>query len=260
VVESGDLVGRESRVDVREERGVRYLHLGSEWVQGAMRIARPWALELEYTRDLMFPLLLRPAPSWPASVLQVGLGAASVTRFLYRYRPRSRLTVVEIAPAVVAAARHFFKLPEDRSRLRIEIGDGHEHVATHERRYDLIIVDGYDEGGRTGMLETLPFYANCRARLEPGGLLATNLVERRSGGLVSSASRLALAFDDRMLVLPRGIDGNTIALAAADRRRAVSLESLRKRAKKLREATGLDLDPTLERLARSLGEDATLAL
>ena len=26
-----------------------------------MRIARPWALELEYTRDMMLALLLRPA-------------------------------------------------------------------------------------------------------------------------------------------------------------------------------------------------------
>ena len=33
-------------VDISEEAGVRYLHFGSDWVQGAMRIARPWALEL----------------------------------------------------------------------------------------------------------------------------------------------------------------------------------------------------------------------
>lgn len=259
MVESGDLVGREGRVDVREERGVRYLHLGSEWVQGAMRIARPWALELEYTRELMFPLLLRPA-TWPASVLQVGLGAASVTRFLYRHRPRARLFVAEIEPRVVSAARAFFKLPEDRSRLRIEVADGHDYLASHERCYDLIIVDGYDEGGRTGMLETLPFYANCRARLEPGGLVAANLVDRRRGGVVASAGRLAQAFDDRVLVLPRGLDGNTIALAGVESRRGVKLDSLYARAEKLRRATGLGLESTLARLARHIGADATLAL
>ena len=44
---------------VSEEDGVRYLHFGSRWIQGAMRIARPFALELPYTRDMMFPLLLR---------------------------------------------------------------------------------------------------------------------------------------------------------------------------------------------------------
>lgn len=259
MVESGDLVGREGRVNVREERGVRYLHLGSEWVQGAMRVARPWALELEYTRELMFALLLRPA-AWPRSVLQIGLGAASVTRFLYRYRPRARLVVVEIAPTVVAAARQSFKLPDDRSRLRVDIGDGHEYLAKHEKRFDLIVVDGFDEDGNTGMLETLPFYAMCVGRLEEHGLLATNLVDRRRGSATASAARLAQAFEDRVLVLPRSSDGNTIALASEGGHRGVSLATLRERAEKLREATGLDLAPTLERLARKLGKEATLAL
>jgi hypothetical protein len=40
-------------VDISEETGVRYLHFGSDWIQGAMRIARPWSLELAYTREMM---------------------------------------------------------------------------------------------------------------------------------------------------------------------------------------------------------------
>ena len=121
-----------SGITISEERGVRYLHFGSAWVQGAMRIARPWSLELEYTRDLMFPLLLRPEPDWPASVLQIGLGSASVTKFLYRNRPEARITVIEILPEVVATARQYFKLPEDSKRVHIEIGDGHDYVAERE--------------------------------------------------------------------------------------------------------------------------------
>src|SRR5574340_598280 len=45
-------------IDIREEAGVRTLHFGSEWIQGAMRIARPWNLELEYTREMMAPPVL----------------------------------------------------------------------------------------------------------------------------------------------------------------------------------------------------------
>ena len=97
-------------IDISEEAGVRYLHFGSSWVQGAMRIARPWALELDYTREMMLPLLLHDT-DWPRRVLQIGLGAASVTKFLYRHRPRAYITVVEIEPRVTAAARQFFKLP-----------------------------------------------------------------------------------------------------------------------------------------------------
>jgi spermidine synthase len=89
-------------VDISEEAGVRYLHFGSDWIQGAMRIARPYALELDYTREMMLPLLLRDA-NWPRRVLVIGLGAASVLKFLWRHRPAARLTVVEIDPQVVAA-------------------------------------------------------------------------------------------------------------------------------------------------------------
>ena len=45
-------------IQVYEEEGVCYLQFGAHWIQGAMRINRPWALELEYARDMMLPLLL----------------------------------------------------------------------------------------------------------------------------------------------------------------------------------------------------------
>ena len=79
-----------SSIEVSEEAGVRYLHFGSRWVQGAMRLQRPWALELEYTRQMMAPLVMRPAAAWPRDVLIVGLGAASQLRFLWRHRPAAR--------------------------------------------------------------------------------------------------------------------------------------------------------------------------
>src|SRR5438270_4756895 len=94
-------------IEISEQAGVRYLHFGSHWIQGAMRIARPNALELEYTRDMMLALLLRRGARWPRRVLLIGLGAASLTKFLYRHRPHASLVVVEIEPDVVSAARQF---------------------------------------------------------------------------------------------------------------------------------------------------------
>jgi spermidine synthase len=216
-----------------------------------MRIARPWSLELEYTRDMMMALLLHPDAGWPGNVLQIGLGSASLTKFLHRHRPRARITVVEIVPAVVAAARQFFKLPEESARLRIEIGDGHEYVAGKPRRFDLILVDGFDEKGRTGMLDTLPFYLNCRERLSAKGMVAVNLVDRNRG-VGASVGRLREAFDDRVLVLPRCEEANTVALAAAGRGISKSVDELRAAARHLKEHTGLDLGPTVERLPSSL--------
>lgn len=242
------------KIEISEERGVRYLHFGSPWVQGAMRIARPYALELEYTRDLMFPLLLH-GDEWPARVLQVGLGTASVTKFLYRHRPQARITVVEIAEQVVMAAYQYFRLPEPSERLAVQIAEGHDYLAGTSRKFDLIVVDGFDEKGRAGMLDSAPFYANCHARLSRHGALAVNLVTR-TRGVRPSLDRMRSAFGDRVLALAPSEAGNIVAIAAAGEEVEESWEALRKRAASVRAATGLNLDSALSRarlMARGSG-------
>ncbi len=239
-------------IEISEERGVRRLHFGSRWIQGAMRVGRPWALELQYTRDMMLPLLLRPDPGWPASVLDVGLGAASVVKFLHRHRPDAEQTVVEIEPSVIAAARQWFKLPEESARMRIEIGDGADLMAASTRHFDMILVDGYDAKGRCGALDTLAFYRHCRARLSTTGILATNLVTGRSG-VRGSIERMRNAFGGRVLVLPPCDSGNVVALAGAGAAIDVELTELMRVAASLREETGLNLIPTLRRIAIAQG-------
>jgi spermidine synthase len=214
-----------------------------------MRIARPFALELEYTRAMMLALLLRPSPRWPKSVLLIGLGAASLPKFLYRNRPKAALTVVEIDAAVVTTAAQYFELPDDRRRLAIEIADGHEYVAATDRRFDLIIVDGYDAKCRVGMLETLPFYTGARACLTETGILVTNFLNRHRG-LRASLERMDRAFDSRVCALPACASGNIIAAAATGAPVDISLADLRTGALALKHDTGLNLAPMVARLAK----------
>jgi spermidine synthase len=237
-------------IEISEEAGVRYLHFGSRWVQGAMRIARAWALELDYTRDMMLPLLLR-GEGFPRSVLLIGLGAASQTKFLYRHFAGTALTVVEIEPAVVAAARQFFKLPDD-PRVRIEIADGNGYVATTHKRFDFILVDGFNAKGHAGALDTTLFYRHCRSRLAPHGVLATNLFTR-SRSARPSVARIAAEFDGRAIALAPCDSGNTAAFAAVGDPIDAELSELSERARVLRAETGLNLLPTLARFARAPG-------
>lgn len=237
-------------IDISEEGGVRFLHFGSLWIQGAMRIARPWHLELDYTKEMMASLLLRDDSRFPRKVLLIGLGAASLTKFLYRNFPLAKLTVVEIEPRVVAAARQFFKLPEDPKRLNIVIADGAQFIAESDNTYDLILVDGFDEDARPGELDTLPFYQMCRARLNDNGIMAVNLLGR-SRGYAASLQRLRDAFDTRALAFPSCDSGNVIALAATGDHIRISLDDLKEQAGILKENTGLNLLPTLSRIEQS---------
>lgn len=238
-------------IDIREEAGVRTLHFGSDWIQGAMRIARPWHLELDYTREMMTSLLLRDDARFPRKVLLIGLGAASLTKFFYRNYPLAKLTVVEIEPRVVAAARQFFKLPEDPLRVNIVIADGAQYIAAgHDKTYDLILVDGFDANARPGELDMLPFYQMCRARLNNNGVLAANLLGR-SRGYQASLERIRTSFDERALAFPSCDSGNVIALAATGEKIEFPLDALKVQVLELKERTGLNLLPTLARLEQA---------
>lgn len=234
-------------VDISEEDGARYLHFGSDWVQGAMRIARPWSLELAYTRDMMAGLLLRESASWPRRALLVGLGAGSLAKFLYRHRPDCRITVVEINPQVEFVARQYFKLPDDPLRLDVHIGCGADFMLGGDSQFDYILVDGFDADARSGPLDTLPFYQACRARLTANGLLCINLLGRNRS-FAASVRRIDEAFAGAVAVFPSCDSGNTIAFATGGTPVDVPLDTLRERAAALKKATGLDLGPTIGRL------------
>jgi spermidine synthase len=238
-------------IDISEEAGVRYLHFGSDWVQGAMRIARPWSLELAYTREMMAGLLLRPAAGWPRSALLVGLGAGSLAKFIYRYLPDCRITVVEINPQVEFVARQYFKLPDDPRRLDVVTACGADYMLAGERSFDLILVDGFDPDARSGPLDTEPFFQACRARLSDDGLLGINLLGRNKG-FQGSVDRIKSAFDGRVAVFPSCDSGNTIAFATGGKAVEVGLGAMRERAAQLKKDCRLDLLPTLSRLQLSL--------
>jgi spermidine synthase len=245
-------------IRLSEQAGVRYLQFGPQWIQGAMRLRRPWSLELEYTRQMMAPLLLRAGEAWPRSVLQVGLGAGSFTRFLHRSRPRARLTAVEIDPEVALAAWTFFELPPESARFRVEIGDACDYVATTRQRFDLILVDGFDAAGRAGALDRPPFYRHCRARLSARGMMAVNLLGKRADTW-ASVGRIGRAFDGRVLALPPR-DANRIAIAATGPTLRATVDSLRAAAARLKADTGLDLRAQVPHLVHARGDARELSL
>lgn len=237
-------------IDISEEAGVRYLHFGTRWIQGAMRIARPWNLELDYTKEMMAPLLMRDVRRFPRKVLLIGLGAASLTKFIYRNLPLAHLTVIEIEPRVVVAAKQYFKLPEDDKRIHLVLGDGAQYVLGTDKKFDLILVDGFNERAHPGELNTLPFYQACRTRLTEQGILAVNLIGL-SRGVKGGFAHIEAAFDGRALMFPSCDSGNVIAFATAGDPVEIELKAMRERAVELKANSGLNLLPTITRVEQS---------
>ena len=236
---------------ISEEKGVRQLHFGSDWVQGAMRIARPYALELEYTREMMAPLLLNPDPAWPRNALFVGLGVGALPKFLHKHRPGCKITVVEISHAVLAAAQMHFKLPALSANFNVVVGCGADYmsklVGGNARQFDLIMVDGFDGKAKVGPLNSTAFYLNCKASLSSQGYLVVNLLSNQKDS-APSKQRLLDAFDGHAVALSPCASGNVIALAHAGAGFDCDQADLQAACNTLKEETGLNLSSTVAKL------------
>jgi spermidine synthase len=202
-------------VTLSESEGVRYLHLGTPWVQGAMRIRKPHAIELEYVQRMMAWLLLHDeAALEEGHAVQLGLGAGSITRFCHKVL-RWRTTAVEINPGVIGACRTWFHLPEDDERLSIVQADAGAFVRDEANAgcANALCVDLYDHEAASPVLDDELFYRACRDLLADGGVMSVNLFGRDVSFSVS-AHRIAKVFgDDHVAMLKPTREGNTIVLA-----------------------------------------------
>lgn len=216
-------------IDLSERDGVRYLHFGSPWIQGAMRIRRPFDLELDYVRHMMAWLLFMDPPG---RVLQLGLGAAALTKWAWRHLPPSEVVAVEESRAVIEACRRSFALPPDDDRLEVVHADAGEWIASPRMRgrFGVVQVDLYDRDARGPVLESAAFYRDCRRAIAEPGMLVVNLFGSDHASFERNRARIAAAFDDRMLVLPPVEAGNLVVLAFAGPPLAVEASALFARA------------------------------
>ncbi len=207
---------------------VRFLHLGTEWVQGSMLRAAPYDIELEYVQRMMAGLLFTDAATVAKKhAMQLGLGSAALTKFCYK-KLRMKTTAIEINPQVITACRLWFKLPRDDLRLRVIEADAASEIRkpAHQGTVDLLHVDLYDHEAAAPVLDDADFYAHCRELLAEDGVMTVNLFGRDSS-YEQSLTRLAEAFGPESVWAFRPTrEGNTVVLAQREPSRPERAELL----------------------------------
>jgi spermidine synthase len=198
-------------VTVSEADGVRYLHLDSVWVQGAMRIGKPQRVELGYVQRMLAALLWLPtAALGQGRAVQLGLGAGALTRFTARAL-RWPTTVVELNERVVDVNRRSFHLPRE---AEVVIGDAAAWLQQADAAgVRLLQVDLYDEEAAAPVHDGAQFYAACRRVLEDGGVMSVNLFGRRASFARSIASVVAAFGAEQVWSLKPTREGNTVVIA-----------------------------------------------
>lgn len=234
---------------------MRFLHFGTEWVQGAMRLRKPDAIELEYAQQMMAWALFVDAPQ---AIAQLGLGAASLTKFCHRQFADARVVAVELNPAVIVAARTMFGLPDDDARLAVVEGDAEAFVIdeANDHAFDALQVDLYDATARGPVLESIAFYARCRACLREPGVLTVNLFGAHAS-FTRNMKSLSAAFDGRVIALPEVHEGNRVAIAFAGPPIDVAWTALRERAALVARRLKLPASTWVDGLHATAGEART---
>ncbi|MBN1532057.1 MAG: fused MFS/spermidine synthase [Spirochaetes bacterium] len=168
--------------DRGRERSLNFVGGGMVSNQSRIDLDDPHRLLFEYTRCSLLGIALFPAPRRQVrSVLMIGLGAGSLLRFIRKHHPDAAIDTVELDPLIVELSRKYFFVTE-ADRVMIHVGDGRAFVEKGGRSYDLAIIDAFNaDNSVPSQLTSLEFLRCLRARLNGGGVVVTNFIDRDDG-------------------------------------------------------------------------------
>lgn len=225
----------------------RTLYFSLHYAQSAMRLKRPFDLELLYTRKMMSFLLFMEQP--PASILMLGLGGGSLAKYCYRRLPAAQIRVVEVNPHVLAF-REQFSIPADDERFRVILGDAAAYVADCPERPAVIMMDAFDRHGFPDSVSSRDFYADVRRALAEDGLMVANLAGEDEQRL-AHLELIRTEFGANTLVLPVAKDGNHIVFAFRNPDFRPCWSTIERRAVALGKEGNVDFVKYAQKLARA---------
>jgi spermidine synthase len=144
---------------------------GTDPIQSQMNLANPDELTLSYTRHIMAAL---PVVEKLKRILIVGLGGASMQRYLYKLLPDAVIETAELDPDIRDIAARYFFFKEDDRQI-VQVGDGRAFIEESKDTYDLIFLDAFNAASIPYRLTTQEFLQSVKARLAEGGAVCANL-------------------------------------------------------------------------------------
>jgi spermidine synthase len=196
---------------VCEGRNSKTLHFSLQAVQSKMSNSRPFDLALDYTRTMMGFLTLNRHPK---HIAMIGLGGGSLAKFCYRHLPKTRITVLEINPHVIAL-RDDFLIPANDARFTVIEADGAVFLRESNQQFDVVLVDGFDHQGIPPQLCSQSFYDDCFGALTERGVMVTNL-HNGEPMYESFIGRVDLAFNGNFAEVAANHNGNVIVFGARE--------------------------------------------
>ena len=134
----------------------------------SVTMKHPGMTGMYYDTALAAPLMADQA----RSALILGMGTGTYARQLRRYYPRMAIQGVEIDRTISDLAIKYFDQPAD---IPVSTYDGRAWLAASRQRYDLIMVDAYQDITIPFQMSSTEFFNLVRKHLNPGGVMVVNM-------------------------------------------------------------------------------------
>jgi len=160
--------------------------------------------------------LLRQAGP-PRSVLMLGLAGGTAYRVLRHLLPDCELVAIDIDPEIIGLAREHMNL--DELGIEIHLEDAYPWLAKNRRKFDVVFDDIY-LAGKTDVFRPRSWdpalMDNLRKALNPGGVLAVNLVTGEGHRSMQTLTRKILRESFPVVRSLRTEEGMNEVLVAGD--------------------------------------------
>ena len=106
------------------------------------------------------------------NLLILGMGSGTYATQLSRYFDNINITGVEIDDKITDLAHKYFELPEDTN---VTTYDGRAYLDADNQRYDVIMVDAYQDITIPFQMSSKEFFESVKSHLSPGGVMVVNM-------------------------------------------------------------------------------------
>jgi spermidine synthase len=180
---------------------------GTDAIQSEMNLANHEELTLSYARHIMTAL---PVAARIKRILIIGLGGASMQRYLHKLLPGTTIETAELDPEIQSVAAKFFFFKEDDRQI-VHLGDGRTFLENSKAKYDIIFLDAFSALSIPYRLATQEFLKVVRDHLADGGMACANLWDGEAD-YYDMVKTYAVTFPE-VHVVKCAYSGNTILLA-----------------------------------------------
>ena len=105
-------------------------------------------------------------------ILILGMGTGTYAGQCIRYLEEARVEGVEIDRKITDLAHRYFSLPEE---VKVTTYDGRAYLQAVEEKYDVIMVDAYQDITIPFQMSTTEFFTLVREHLKEGGVMVVNM-------------------------------------------------------------------------------------